>query len=326
MLFDKSRQCRILMFYSFARLTCAFSISLGLGISAANLAQSADCGSNEESQCEVPLGSYFAAEPAKGWKPEGEGEGETETQNETKEDAPRPAVIFFHGGSGWGSRIFSVREQMRKDFTERGYVVIAPNGKKRPGSRFGPGWAFIPQFKPHRDDLAFVKEIIKDAEIKFNIDPTRILMTGYSIGGSLVSYIACKEPTVAAAFAPVAGGFWRPHPADCAGPVNLLHTHGWRDQTVPLEGRPLGEIPGGRIEQGDIYQTLNQWRVENECVKYRPDKFITDGPFWRRIWTHCAPDTALEFALHPGGHEVPEAWATLVMDWFESVLEEKAKN
>ena len=108
------------------------------------------------------------------------------------------------------------------------------------------------------------------------------MITGYSIGGSIASYLACWEPELGAAFAPVAGGFWRPHPEDCAGPVKLLHTHGWRDQTVPLEGRPIRDTG---IKQGDIYQTLALWREENGCAKYRADKFITDGPFWRRIWT-----------------------------------------
>lgn len=260
-----------------------------------------NCGATEETPCEVALGSYYAVEP------EGNANG------------PRPAVFFFHGGGGWGARIFELRKEMREHFTSRGYVLIAPNGKKRPGSRFGPGWSFIPQFQPHRDDLAFTKEIIKDATAKFNIDPDNILLTGYSIGGSIVSYLACKDPELAKAFAPVAGGFWRPHPEDCAGPVRLLHTHGWRDQTVPLEGRPLREIETGLVAQGDIYETLNQWRLENDCAKYRADEFITDGPFWRRIWTHCAPGTALEFALHPGGHEVPSDWPKLAIDWFESL-------
>lgn len=266
-------------------------------------AQSSQCGATKDTPCDVALGSYYAVEPT------------------TASDSRRPVVIFFHGGSGWGARILNMRKAMTKAFNDRGYVVIAPNGKKRPGSRFGPGWAFIPQFEPHRDDLAFVREVIKDAQTKFNIDPQRVLMSGYSIGGSLTTYLACKDPAVAAAFAPVAGGFWKPHPVDCAGPVKLLHTHGWRDQTVPLEGRPLRTLKNGkgRVEQGDIFQTLNQWRIENGCAKYRPDKFITHGPFWRRIWTHCAPGTALEFALHPGGHSVPQDWPALAMDWFESL-------
>lgn len=270
--------------------------ALVLGL-AASSAASADCG-GAENACSVSLGTYFAVEP------------------DTASDKKRPVVLFFHGGGGWGSRIFKLRRQMTADFTARGYVVLAPNGKKRPGSRFGPGWAFIPQFPPHRDELAFTREILADAETRFNVDRKQVLMTGYSIGGSVVSYMACKDPSIATAFAPVAGGFWRPHPEDCTGPVKLLHTHGWRDQTVPLEGRPIRDTG---IEQGDIFATMEQWRSENKCSRYRADKFVTDGPFWRRIWTHCAPGTALEFALHTGGHEVPKAWPELAMDWFENV-------
>ncbi|MEM8794875.1 MAG: alpha/beta fold hydrolase [Pseudomonadota bacterium] len=261
------------------------------------------CGATEETACEVPLGSYYAVMP------------------EASEGGKKPAVIFFHGGGGWGSRIFKSRAQMTEDFLARGYAVIAPNGKKRPGSRFGPGWAFIPQLPKQRDDLAFLKEILEDVQTRFDIDRDRILLTGYSIGGSIVSYFACTEPELVKAFAPVAGGFWRPHPEDCAGPVKLLHTHGWRDQTVPLEGRPLRQLKDGKglVAQGDIYQTLNQWRIENGCEKWRADAFETDGPFWLRTWTHCAPGTALQFALHPGGHEVPDAWANHALDWFEAL-------
>lgn len=287
-----------------SRLACAILAAIAACAGSPVHAQDENgCGLVEETPCEVALGSYYAALPAQ--EP---GTGK------------RPAVIFFHGGGGWGSRIFTIRREMAADFTARGYAVIAPNGKMRPGSKFGPGWAFIPQLPPQRDDLAFAREVIADAAARFDIDTARILMTGYSIGGSLTSYLACSDPAIAAAFAPVAGGFWNPPPEDCAGPVNLLHTHGWRDQTVPLEGRPLREVPSGRVEQGDIFATLKQWRIENNCAKYRPDEFITDGPFWRRIWTHCDPGTALELALHPGGHEVPREWPTLAMDWFEKVL------
>lgn len=254
----------------------------------------AACGDRDDA-CKTSLGSYFVATPAT--------------------PGPHPAVVFFHGGGGWGSRIFTMRAEMTAAFTARGYVVIAPNGKKRPGSKFGPGWSFIPQFPPIRDEGAFTKEVIADTAARFDVDPAAVVITGYSIGGSLASYLACRDPSLAAGFAPLAGGFWKPHPDDCAGPVRLLHTHGWRDKTVPLEGRPLGSVG---IEQGDIYETIAMWRRMNGCGKSRADEFVTDGPFWRREWTHCDAG-ALTFALHPGGHNVPPDWPALVMDWFETL-------
>lgn len=84
--------------------------------------------------------------------------------------------------------------------------------------------------------------MIADAAARPGIDPERVLLSSFSIGGSLTWYLACQDPTVAAACAPVAGAFWRPHPtaADCAGPVRMPHTHGWQDAVVALKGSRCG--------------------------------------------------------------------------------------
>ncbi|MEO1103949.1 MAG: alpha/beta fold hydrolase, partial [Pseudomonadota bacterium] len=184
----------------------------------------AACG-GPDAACETPLGSYHVALP--------DGDG------------PFPAFIYFHGAGGNGRGIADA--PMAKALTTMGYAVIAPNGLERPDSRFGPGWYFRPESPAKRDELAFTRELIGDIVARHAVDPDRIVLTGYSIGGSLVWYLACQDADLASAYAPFAGGFWRPHPADCNGPVRLLHTHGWRDQTVPLEGRPLrsGAIAAG---------------------------------------------------------------------------------
>ncbi len=125
------------------------------------------CGGPDEA-CKTPLGSYFAV------KPEGDG-------------IAHPAVVFFHGGGGWGSRIHKMRKWMTNAFTDRGYVVIGMNGSKQPGSKWGSGWAFIPQIPPQRDEVAFTRQVLDDAEARFNIDRSRVLITGYSIGDSITS-------------------------------------------------------------------------------------------------------------------------------------------
>lgn len=250
--------------------------------------------------CTVPLGTYFVAE-----LPRAEGDA-----------APRPAVIFFHGAGGTGEEIFGPNS-LFDAFYQAGYVVIGAVGLVRPGSPYGTGWYFHPDWPKNRDERAFAHQILDDAVARFRIDRSRLLMTGFSIGASLVWYMACREPDLATAYAPVAGGFWRPLPERCAGPIDLLHTHGWRDQTVPLEGRPLRE----GVYQGDIFDGLKIWRATDGCEKLRADTFDTAGVFWIRRWTTCQSGREMELALHTGSHdETPPAWGPMARSWFENRL------
>lgn len=267
------------------------AIALALSANAAH----AGCGQDPD-PCAVPLGTYHIALPENA-------------------DGAIPALMFLHGAGGSGNG--STRPgSMADNANARGYAVIGPNGLKRPNTRFGPGWSFHPDRPQQRDEMAFFKQIADDAAARFGVDRDQIMLGGFSIGGSMASYIACQEPSAFAAYVPVGGSFWRPQPTGCAGPVRLLHTHGWKDKTVPLEGRPLG---GGTIYQGDVWHAMGVWRAENGCDGLRADSFDTDGAFWVRRWDECAPGTALEFILHPGGHGIPRGWSTYALDWFEAL-------
>ncbi|MGJ8610763.1 MAG: alpha/beta hydrolase family esterase, partial [Octadecabacter sp.] len=231
-----------------------------------------------------------------------------------------PAVVFVHGAGGSGEG--SLRNTgMVNAFLDRGYVVIAPDGFTREG-RSGRSWGFHPQSGRQAEDIAFLQDVRDDATERFDLDPDRIILAGFSIGGSMTAYTACEAPDSFAAFAPLAGNFWRPHPVECAGPVQMLHTHGWTDGTVPLEGRAFRGAdrndPSTRA-QGDIGYAMNLWRDTNECPTYQPRQFNTDGPFWQRTWTDCIDGSALTFALHDRGHIIPLGWADLVVDWVETL-------
>ncbi|WP_306113619.1 MULTISPECIES: PHB depolymerase family esterase [unclassified Roseovarius] len=256
---------------------------------------------SETTACEIEGGAYFIALP-----------DATET--------PPPAVMFLHGYGGSGQGVFRNRALVDR-LLDRGYAVISPAGSERPG-RGILSWAFHPFFPSTRDEGAFIAAVRDTAVARHGIDPDRILLTGFSVGGSMVSYLACASPDAFAAYAPVGGNFWRPHPTKCAGPVRMLHTHGWTDGTVPLEGRVLrgadSRDPDALI-QGDIFHALNIWRQTNACHFLKADSFETSGPFWHRTWERCAPGSALELALFPGGHRIPDGWADMALDWFEAL-------
>ncbi len=267
--------------------------------------------------CQVKLGSYNVALPKA-------------SLPDRKTGRKIPAVIFFHGAGRSGADTLK-NTSMIQAMNNRGYAVIAPSGLKRPNSRFGPGWSFIPQRPKMRDELAFTREVLADASTKFSIDRDQILMSGFSIGGSLVWYLACQDSKVATAYAPVAGAFWFPEPTaqDCSGPIKLMQTHGWRDKTVPLEGRPLG---GGSIQQGDVFHSLKIIREVNQCKGLRADEFETNSTvsstslFWQRWWTRCIPTSNLRLVLHTGGHTIPKGWTQMALDWFEKITRSPDKT
>ncbi len=228
-------------------------------------------------------------------------------------DGPaKGAVVFLHGYGGTGQQAMD-NTGMVQPLLDRGYAVIAPDGLPRAGTD-RRSWAFLPPSDGTRDDAAFLSAVADDAAARFGLPRGRMVLAGFSVGGSMVAYAACRDPGAFAAYAPVAGNFWRPYPEACVGPVRLLHVHGWADGTVPLEGRRLR----AGIEQGDAFAAMEIWRRTNLCTRNNPDSTRVEGPLMYRVWSSCAPESALQFVLHPGGHMVPQGWATLMLDWFEA--------
>lgn len=269
--------------------SCAFAAQMAF----------AGCGSSDDA-CEIDTGSYHAAIP---------------------ENTPKGALMFLHGwgSSGAGSMRLS---GMVRTFTQAGYVVITPDGMPRRG-RSGHSWSFHPDWEPERDEHAFLAAVRDDAADRFGFDAKAVLLSGFSIGGSMTAYVACFSPDLFAAYAPVGGNLWRPHPDHCTAPVKMLHTHGWRDGVVPIEGRLLrgeGLTNPDALIQGDAFRAMELFRVANECVNHKPDRFDISEQFWRRAWDRCAQGSALEFALHTGGHSVPKGWAEMALEWFETQM------
>ncbi|MCE8554028.1 polyhydroxybutyrate depolymerase [Ruegeria pomeroyi] len=223
-----------------------------------------------------------------------------------------PVLIFLHGHGGEGAATLH-NARLVAPLLARGWAVIAPDGQSRAPGR-PRSWTFFPGWEG-RDETAFLAQVLADASARFGLDAERAVLGGFSAGAFMVTYLACATPGAYRAYVPVSGGFWRPQPDSCAGPVHLFQTHGWADPVVPLEGRFLG---GGRFQQGDIFAGLELWRQTNGCVEHKPDGFDQTGTFLRRHWQGCSGGS-LEFALFPGGHTVPEGWADMMADWVEAL-------
>lgn len=252
----------------------------------------ASCGPSSTEACEIASGAYHLVLP------------------DNPDNAP--VALFLHGAGSNGANVMR-NTRLVDAFLDRGFAVLAPSAlPRRPGASGGV-WSFYPGWNG-RDEPAFFQAAVADAAAQFGTSDDRVLLTGFSAGAFMVTYLACDTPNGFPAYAPLAGTFWEPLPSDCAGPVKLFQTHGWTDKTVPIEGRPLRN---GTWLQGDVFASLEIWRRANDCPSMAPDEYKTTGTFMRRSWTDCAQDSALEFALHPGGHSIPAGWVDMVVDWFE---------
>lgn len=224
-----------------------------------------------------------------------------------------PAVIFLHG---WGGRADATiaNAGLVEGLRARGFAVIAPQGMPRAPGDTGGAWNAVAA-SDRRDDVAFLRAVADDAAARAGLNRGRMLLAGFSGGGMMAWRVACDAPDSFSGYAPIAGLLWRPLPMACTGPVRLLHVHGWADEVVPIEGRA---VAGGRIVQGDLFAGLALLRAANGCRSDAPDAYRAEGPFLIRRWRGCAPGAALDFALFPGGHRVPEGWAALALGWFEA--------
>jgi polyhydroxybutyrate depolymerase len=215
-----------------------------------------------------------------------------------------PAILFFHGWQA--TPVDAMANADLAALGERlGVAVIAPEGRGKTWSY--PGWR-----GNARDDLAFVDSVLRDAAPRFGLDSRRLLATGFSQGGSMVWWLACRMPTRFAVFAPVAGAFWEPLPIRCAAPMpTLLHVHGASDVTVPMSGRWIGS----QFKQGDVRQSFAV--MGGECPPLAPQPGIGDGRLTCERTGPCAGGKALQLCLHKGGHEFDPAWVEQA--WREGV-------
>ena len=276
-------------------LTTLSCLSAGLLVLAASPAQA--CGL--ESDCPVALdngtitGSYRIRMPVGG----SQTAADNVAEDKVAADKVNGAIVYLHGWQGTpeGTMKFGALTRMAD---ELGVALIAPRGLRK-------SWSFPRAGRIlARDDVAFINAVANDAALRFSIDRERFMLTGFSVGGSMVWYAACKEPDMFAGYAPIAGAFWVPYPPECRSPApDLFHVHGTADRTVPLQGRKLGN----GAQQGDV--TISFGILLDTAPIAIDRNAVSPGDQSRLTCEHFrAHGNRQEICLHGGGHSVRPEW------------------
>lgn len=234
--------------------------------------------------------------------------------------APLPVVVFLHGYAGSADGIMQ-DEPLGQLMSDAGVMLVAPQGLAPPGGE--RGWS-LPVFTDReRDDIAFIGRVVDDLARRYPLDRSRLLGSGFSLGASMIWYVACRSPGTFAAYAPVAGAFWVPEPETCAGPVSLRHVHGTADRTVPMTGRTI-QTRSGPITQGDVLKSAGVMRATDGCRPEPAETTKRDG-LTCRTWARsdCASGREFVLCLHAGEHEIDARWVGDAVAWLADLARER---
>lgn len=217
--------------------------------------------------------------------------------------SPLPVLVHFPGYQISANDMMLDKDALAV-FDELGVLMVATEAR-------GLTWN-LPAFgePEERNEYAYINSVLDDVEKRFPVDRSHVLATGFSLGGSMVWYMACEGPQRFTAYVAVAGAFWNPAPKSCAnGAVSLLHIHGLDDHTVPVRGRFIRP----RLHQGDVYRSLDFLRAMDHCQAQSHTKetiSLSGGPDGVRCETDlsCSGGHVVRACFHGGDHYIAGSW------------------
>lgn len=233
---------------------------------------------------------------------------------------PAPLVLALHG-------LLEQSQSMRKRvargrldiFAEKyGFVVVYPSAWGRVWN-IGEGTG-ARRLLPQRDDLAYLARVVADTRASFNIDPDRIFIVGYSLGGITSFSMACRNPGLFRAVAAVASQFPEMFSDDCANalPDGVLLIHGTEDAVIPFEGGPVISGPLALMEMKSFSNSLAFFTRSKGCAGAPELRRWDDKPdgmsVLRSGWYRCRDGGAVEgYEIVGGGHRWPSGGPILPM-------------
>ncbi|MGO4588892.1 extracellular catalytic domain type 1 short-chain-length polyhydroxyalkanoate depolymerase [Paenarthrobacter sp. 2TAF44] len=262
-----------------------------------------------------------------------------------------PLVLDLHGSDS-NAASQSYVSGLAEIADAEGFIVATPEGNI-PFAADGPsgatwGWNVpgVPLTLGNlpspdaRDDVAFLRAVVKQIDGAACVDGRRVYATGYSGGGRMASALACEASDVFAAIAPVAGlragrsaapDYLVPAPGTCepTHPVAVVTFHGTADPVNPYQGNTDPRWGYSTQAAAQEWAHLNDCRVGPVVTQYSPD-------VKQYTWSKCSkqadvvlyevangghtwPGSAVPFEAYGAGYSTPEINASQTMwDFFKS--------
>ena len=225
-----------------------------------------------------------------------------------------PLVIYFHGSLGTGE---NMRNLSGFDFdylaNKYGFVVAYPDGYENHWNDCRRSASYSANIE-NIDDVGFVKSLIRQLKSDFNIDPQKVIVSGFSNGGHMVYRLAMEAPESIFIAAPIAANMPVDENLDCVKselPVHISIFNGTEDPINPYAGglvEVLGNKSRGQVLSSE--KTLSYWAgladvsLQDPTITNFPDLDGNSETKVSKISFSGRRDVSL-YRLEGSGHVVP---------------------
>jgi polyhydroxybutyrate depolymerase len=183
-----------------------------------------------------------------------------------------PLVLMLHGAGGTGGGALD-QDRWSAKADKEGFIAVAPDGlpaRPRLAANFltnpplwNSGQLQAGSTRAAIDDVAFIRQLLDELQVKLPFDPHRVFCAGHSNGGGMTFRLATELSERFTAVGMVAGvvAIKDPMPKK---PLPTLLILGDKDPLVPLEGGEV-KLPWGNRQLPPVAERLAAWAKAIGC-------------------------------------------------------------
>lgn len=185
-----------------------------------------------------------------------------------------PLLLCLHG---YGGRARTYRTQLVDLAEEKGFAICYPQGLQdgRGKPCWNVGYPFQEDMKV--DDVAFLKALVKDIQVKYGINPRNAFLSGMSNGGEMCYLVARTEPDLFAGIISIAGLTLEcmPEARSNASSVPFMEVHGTADKTSYWTGDHENKYGWGAYM--GVPAAISYVVAQDGCCAYSCEDITVEG-------------------------------------------------
>jgi polyhydroxybutyrate depolymerase len=176
--------------------------------------------------------------------------------------------------------------------------VCYPQGEKDAKGKTGWNVGYDVQQGLERDDVGFVKALVKHLRKTHHIGKDNVFMSGMSNGGEMTYFMAYKYPDLFRAYATIAGLTmqWAYKEWKAKKPVPLMEVHGTADKTSMWEGDPTDT--GGWGAYIAVPAAVGYWAAQARCTHEETTTLPQKGEHPVVLHRYLGGDDGIEVRLY----------------------------